>query len=192
MVGRFEPSPDRQGTANAPLSDLYLSSAPRGWLYASAAAFSGALRQLETTPADQQHSLIASWPPPAPSASSRYRLYRAALSPGKEPYISSLARAPAQALRAQAQARLAMTACVLERHRLAEGTYPERLEALVPTGFASVPLDPIDGRPLRYARESNDRFRLWSLAIDARDDNGSMEHSPDVPLRSMDWVWSWP
>lgn len=189
-VGWFEGAPS--SSLSVRLSPAYLYWAPRGWLYASAAAFSRSLRQLESTSPDHLHSLIATWPSPTPSDSSRYRFYHVVLAPSQGQDFRGLASIPAKALRAQALARLARTACALERHFLAEGAYPESLESLAPRWLPTLPLDPIDGQPLRYVRESNDRFRLWSVAINARDDGGSMNASDDVPLRSLDWVWSWP
>ena len=46
--------------------------------------------------------------------------------------------------------RATTTMIALERHYLARGTYPESLEALVPTFVTALPLDPFTGEPLRY------------------------------------------
>ena len=51
------------------------------------------------------------------------------------------------ALRQTARTGLALTA-----YRRKNGTYPERLEQLVPAWLTSVPLDPHDGQPLRMKR----------------------------------------
>lgn len=53
-----------------------------------------------------------------------------------------------------AQTEAIVTACALERHRMARGSYPERLVDLVPEFLAKVPLDPVDGKPLRYERSA--------------------------------------
>lgn len=84
-----------------------------------------------------------------------------------------------------AQARLA---CALERHRRVHGTYPERLEALVPAFLPSLVRDSVEGRPFVYARTATG-FRLHSWGTDGRDDGGQMK-----PLDSTrvgpDWAWA--
>ncbi|HTV46861.1 MAG TPA: hypothetical protein VMG59_00325 [Phycisphaerae bacterium] len=42
------------------------------------------------------------------------------------------------------------------------GDYPKVLTALVPQYLSSVPIDPFDGQPLRYAPTANG-YRLWSI-----------------------------
>ena len=52
--------------------------------------------------------------------------------------------------------RLAQTAVGLERFRAASGKgYPDDLAELTPKFLASVPQDPFDGQPLRYAKSGN-------------------------------------
>ncbi len=46
--------------------------------------------------------------------------------------------------------RLAQVAVALTYYRAAKGTYPQNLDALVPGYLPQVPLDPFDGKPLRY------------------------------------------
>ena len=43
-------------------------------------------------------------------------------------------------------------ACALERYRLANGQFPETLDALVPKFVAKLPTDVITGTPLKYRR----------------------------------------
>jgi len=181
-------------TTGLPESDgwgsTYVFWAPRGWLYASTAEASKALRQLETASPEQRLGLINTWPPAPPSHSKRFLFYRTYFrsNHSDENLVHSLLKG----YRAQTQVRLAQTACALERHRLSTGTYPERLEDLVPHWIAAVPADPIDQKPLRYRREDGDRFRLWSVAANARDDGGKQSLDQSVPLRALDWVWAWP
>ncbi len=70
------------------------------------------------------------------------------------------------------------TMLALERYRLAEGTYPERLDTLVPRFIAAVPLDPWSGKPLCYRRlaqhdESGREYLLYSVGADGQDDGGT-------------------
>lgn len=167
----------------------YLLWAPRGWLFVGLTEISKALRTLESAAPADLAVLAGTWPPPPAGGAWRSMLYRVYLRASPD---SNFADALLKVHRAHAQVRLAQTACALERYRLTEGRYPERLDALVPRWFATLPVDPMDGKPLRYARDGDDRFRLWSLGANARDDGGDRTLSRDVPLGSLDWVWSWP
>lgn len=91
------------------------------------------------------------------------------------------------AVETQARINEAVTACALERWRLANGIYPETLDALVPEYLARVPLDPASGEPLRYRRDAPDRFTLWSVGWNGVDDGAKVERG------GGDWVWgkSW-
>ena len=59
---------------------------------------------------------------------------------------------------AQAIARLrcAKTACAVERFRLKYGKFPEKLKQLVPEFLNKVPVDPFDGKDIRYFRSDFD------------------------------------
>jgi len=48
------------------------------------------------------------------------------------------------------QRRLTVTAIALKRYQLRHGKYPADLAALTPEFIREVPLDPMDGKPLRY------------------------------------------
>ena len=178
------------GSEGGGWGSLYASWAPRGWLLASTAEASKALRQIETASPEQLLGLINTWPPNPPSDSKRFLFYQTYFSQNNSD--ENLVHSILKGYRAQAQVRLAQTACALERHRLSTGAYPERLEDLVPRWIAAVPADPIDQQPLRYRREDGDRFRLWSVAANARDDGGQQIVDKEVALRAVDWVWAWP
>jgi hypothetical protein len=87
--------------------------------------------------------------------------------------------------------RLALTACALERHYLAHGTYPESLTTLVPVYLPAVPLDVIDGAPLRYRRDPDSTFTLYSLALDGDDDQGRRIPSNVSNDLTTDGDWAW-
>jgi hypothetical protein len=61
-----------------------------------------------------------------------------------------------KAMEAIARLRCAKTACAIERFRLKHGKLPEKLEELVPEFLSEVPIDPFDGKKLRYVRGSFD------------------------------------
>lgn len=100
--------------------------------------------------------------------------------------LPAVNKAEAKSARATVVARLAVTACALERHRLRTGAYPAALAELVPALLPDVPRDPLDGQPLRYRRRDDGHFDLWSVGLNGRDDGGVMLEDVD---RTGDWVW---
>jgi hypothetical protein len=74
-------------------------------------------------------------------------------------------------LRCRVDLVLARTALAIERYRLATGTLPEDLKALVPTYLDHVPIDFQDGQPLRY-RRTEPGYRLYSVFEDGQDHGG--------------------
>jgi hypothetical protein len=87
-----------------------------------------------------------------------------------------------------ALARCGRTAVAVERYRLAHGRLPENLAELVPAQLETVPLDPFDGRPLRYKRLSPG-YVVYSVGSDRVDDGGVERYStgrayePDITFR---------
>jgi len=96
----------------------------------------------------------------------------------------------------QASADLARTAIALERYRLARGEFPEALDALGPQFIAQVPHDVMGGQPLKYRREADGRFVLYSIGWNGTDDGGVVVFKkgakPSVDLDQGDWVWRYP
>ena len=87
--------------------------------------------------------------------------------------------------RNQTLANEAFLACGLERYRLAQGQYPKTLEALVPQFAEKLPHDIIGGEPLKYDRTADDRFELYSIGWNGKDDGGV----PGKTTAEGDWVW---
>ena len=92
---------------------------------------------------------------------------------------------------AQVAADQAVLACTLERYRLANGQFPEGLEALMPRFVTKPPHDVITGEPYKYRRTEDGQFVLYSVGWNEKDDGG-------VPGRTLfdqeagDWVWQYP
>lgn len=86
--------------------------------------------------------------------------------------------------RAVAVRQLVITALALERFRLRQGNYPEKLEALAPEFLAKPPLDPMDGKPLRYQRLPADGYRLYSIGTDLQDAGGDGTVDEDARMLS--------
>jgi hypothetical protein len=75
------------------------------------------------------------------------------------------------AVQAEARRRVIITAIALERYRRQHGVYPTSLTNLAPAFLAAVPLDFMDGRPLRY-QPTDAGFVLYSVGLDCMDDGG--------------------
>lgn len=75
--------------------------------------------------------------------------------------------------RHQALMRATQAALAVERYRVAEGRLPQSLDDLVPVYIKAVPIDPCDGRPLKY-RTLEPGFVVYSVDDDL-DDNGGAE-----------------
>jgi hypothetical protein len=84
----------------------------------------------------------------------------------------------------ESRRRLLLTAIALERFRVRRGAYPESLDLLIPELLSSVPLDFMDGQPLRYRRTEDGHFLLYSIGVDCIDDGGNDRASgSSTPLK---------
>jgi hypothetical protein len=96
----------------------------------------------------------------------------------------------------QSSVDLARVAIALERYRLAHGEYPDSLNALAPQFIVKVPHDVINGQPLKYRREADGQFVLYSVGWNERDDGGvavfAKGSTPTVDINQGDWVWRYP
>jgi hypothetical protein len=96
--------------------------------------------------------------------------------------------------------RMTVAAIALKRYQLKNGNYPPDLNSLVPEFFAVVPLDPVDGKPLRYKLNSDGTFLLYSVGENGMDDGGNPALEKGVTsssfqwqnLHALDWVWPQP
>ena len=92
---------------------------------------------------------------------------------------------------AQTAADQAALACALERYRLANGQFPETLEALAPQFLSPLPHDLLTGQPHKYRRTGDGQFVLYSVGWNEKDDGGT----PGKVLfdeKEGDWVWRYP
>ncbi len=175
---------------------------PRGWLYQDKAWI---YRFYE------QRSDVLKALDPANSQQWRAELRRAT-----DPFLLMLVvprlsevfhQATPSALYLQTACQEASVACALERYRLAQGQYPDSLDALVPAWLKQVPADLLDqqGSPLRYRREADGGFVLYSIGLNRLDDHGkpvpahkSWEQGsepfkePFPILDQGDWAWIQP
>jgi hypothetical protein len=96
----------------------------------------------------------------------------------------------------QASVALARTAIALERYRLVHGKFPDSLAPLAPQFIAKVPSDVIGGQPLKYRRNPDGRFVLYSVGWNGTDEGGvqvfEKGSSPKLDQTQGDWVWQYP
>lgn len=92
-----------------------------------------------------------------------------------------------KSLHLHATLRMAGLACALERFRIANSRYPERLDELVPQFIEKLPHDPCDGQPFRY-RVTPDGYLLYSIGADFNDAGGKVDDAR-WPDSGPDWRW---
>jgi hypothetical protein len=103
-------------------------------------------------------------------------------------------------MRVEAAKQIIVTAIALKRYQLKHGNYPADLYSLVPVFLTTVPLDPVDGQPLRYRPNANGTFLLYSVGENGVDDEGNplLEKFYEGSnfnwqnLHALDWVWPQP
>ena len=103
-------------------------------------------------------------------------------------------------LKIEAAKQLTITAIALKRYQLKHGNYPGQLSELTPEFFASVPRDPVDGNLLRYRRNTDGTFLLYSIGEDGVDNGGNPALKSGSSSKSswwqhrdaLDWVWPQP
>jgi hypothetical protein len=105
--------------------------------------------------------------------------------------LPAVSKSVEKAANEQAAVSLARVACALERCRLATGSYPQKLDELAPRFIDRLPPDPVNGQPLHYRREAPDRFVLYSIGLNLKDDGGEVFQTKGGRLdwQRGDWVW---
>ena len=95
---------------------------------------------------------------------------------------------------AQSSVDLARVACALERYRLANGQFPNTLDALAPKFIAKLPQDISNGQPLKYRRTEDGQFVLYSVGLNESDDGGTvgLKKNGRADLNKGDLVWRYP
>jgi len=108
--------------------------------------------------------------------------------------LPALGRAAEKFARAQCSIDLARIACALDRYRLANGQFPDTLEALAPKFIEKLPYDVINGQPLKYRRSDDGQFVLYSVGLNETDDGGqiALTKSGNADINKGDWVWRYP
>ncbi len=107
--------------------------------------------------------------------------------------MPALSKAVRKSARMQFYVDAAGVACALERYRIANGAFPETLAALTPRLLDKIPLDVMDGKPLRYRRNADGGYIMYSVGWNQTDDGGELAWRTDkersVDVAKGDWVW---
>ncbi len=135
---------------------LYIQLCPRGWLQQNNVA---AARAYETS---------------SPLPRTPYTFLA-------EMTVPNFSKARLVAEKNQSLLNQTRIACALERYRLVNLDYPEKLPQLVPKFITAVPKDH-DGADLKYQRKGKNEFLLYSLGPNGKDDGG-------INKGDLDWLW---
>jgi hypothetical protein len=85
------------------------------------------------------------------------------------------------AVRSTASSRATDAVVAVERLRRENGRLPQRLQELVPKFLPDIPIDPFDGRPLRYTVQGG-RYVVYSVGRDGVDNGGQGDAAGEPDL----------
>jgi hypothetical protein len=114
--------------------------------------------------------------------------------------LPALSKIPLTAAVAQTATEQAVVACALERYRLANGQFPDTLDALVPRFIPELPHDVIVGEPYKYRRTADGQFVLYSAGGSEKDHSSGSGNEDFLGKyiktllegKEGDWVWQYP
>ena len=114
--------------------------------------------------------------------------------------FNSLAATKRKAKSIETARNVVITAIALKRYELRHHQLPATLDQLTPDLLQTVPIDCMDGQPLRYRPKADGTFLLYSVGENGVDDGGdpSLEKGATGSNyywqgnRALDWVWPQP
>jgi hypothetical protein len=125
-------------------------------------------------------------------SSSGWRSRRGAVLYGSDEILATQQLLDRAALTFSAR-EIVLTALALKKYQIRNQKYPSNLVELTPDFLPSVPLDPMDGKPLRYRLVSSNDFMLYSVGLDLTDNQGDPSTKVDIQriswTRGADMVW---
>lgn len=190
------------GTANAS-STFGVQSIPAGWFDANAAAIVELNHRFIIEPLRDQG--LAACVRRAPELEQLLKTQKARFYLHLDSILAQLILPATSKISARAGATQdivdqAITACALERHRIAHGSYPDTLDAVKLSDGKPLPLDVFSSKALGYRKTTDGRYALWCVGFDGEDDGGKRvldEKQPEKtkfhdPGYTGDWVWDFP
>ena len=111
--------------------------------------------------------------------------------------LTITASSVSKAMRAETDRSLTICAIALKRYALRHGKLPASLDVLAPEFLPAVPVDYMDGKPLRYRLNADGSFLLYSVGENLTDDGGDTSALPDYttsrnPWFKKDYIWPAP
>ena len=111
-----------------------------------------------------------------------------------------MAAAKRKAVAIEIAQNVVITAIALKRYELRHHQLPATLEGLTPDLLKDVPIDCMDGQPLRYRPNADGTFLLYSVSENGKDDGGDPSLPKNIQgsnfywqnYRALDWVWPQP
>jgi hypothetical protein len=193
---RSEPAPKSwSNKARQQMEKLAWDLIPRGWVYQNLVSYNQRIQAL------LPQSLGSKPPTVSPSQVNeiKERLPRE-IKNGPYGWLSRMAipnfsNGLEKVARIQTSINQALIVCALERFRLARSEYPASLAELTPQFINQLPLDVIDGRPMKYRRTNDGNFVLYSVGWNERDEGGIASPANGKGKRDAaegDWVWQFP
>jgi hypothetical protein len=166
--------------------------AATGWAWLLAPRDEMAFLELATPPIEALRKAGAGAPLAQVHTELKARLDRVRADLKQRPWICPIASmmspssgsAVAKAAVLEARRRLVITAIALRRYELAHRALPAGLQALVPGWLPALPIDPMDGKAIRYRRLDDRRFILYSVGLDGVDAGGEEAGPPSGANRS--------
>jgi hypothetical protein len=86
--------------------------------------------------------------------------------------VPSFTRIIVQYCRRSAELRATAVVLALRQYQQAEQHLPQTLQDLVPKYLSEIPVDPFDGKPLRYRVSTDGRWIVYSVGPNQLDENG--------------------
>ena len=114
--------------------------------------------------------------------------------------LNSLVSVKRRAVTIETAKNVVITAIALKRYELRNHRLPATLAEMTPDLLKTVPIDFMDGQPLRYRRNADGTFLLYSVGENGRDDGGDPSLENGVTgsnfswqnPHALDWVWPQP
>jgi hypothetical protein len=107
--------------------------------------------------------------------------------------IPGFANSSQRTARGQTSVDEAQVACALERYRMAHDGLPNTLDALTPEFIPKIPNDLFDGQPLRYKKNMDGTYLIYSIGWNQKDEGGMVAlrkgSTPRADPNRGDWVW---
>jgi hypothetical protein len=110
-------------------------------------------------------------------------------APATRTLLPAVEKLGAAERRRLANVRSMIAVVAAERYRLEHGAWPESLDRLVPAEMTEVPLDPFDGKPLRYRRTAGGVV-VYSVGEEGKDDGGQVRPEEHTQPKDVGWrLW---